>query len=85
VSVNDCNVHDHSLRRARLGDVIGSALQEIVAMFQDAVSHAPWAAIAILVLLVIVAVVLRNRVSSWVWLPALALGVWYTMWRLRLR
>jgi len=68
-----------------LGDVIGSAVQEIVAMFRDAVSHAPLAAIAVLVLLVIAAVVLRNRVSSWVWLPALALGVWYTIWRLRLR
>jgi hypothetical protein len=85
VCVNDCNVHDHSLRRARLGDVIGSAVQEIVAMFRDAVSHAPWAAIAILVLLVVVAVVVRNRISSWIWLPALALGVWYTVWRLRLR
>ena len=83
--MNDCNVHHHSLRRARLGDVIGSALQEIVAMFRDAVSHAPWAAIVILILLVIGAVLLRNRVSSWVWLPALALGVWYTIWRLRLR
>ncbi len=82
--MNDCNVHAHSLRRARLGDVIGSALQEIVAMFKDAVSHAPLAAIAILVLLVVAAVVLRNRMSSWVWLPALALGVWYTIWRLGL-
>jgi len=54
-------------------------------MFRDAVSHAPWAAIAILVLLVVVAVVVRNRISSWIWLPALALGVWYTIWRLRLR
>ena len=85
VSDNDCNVHNHSLRQARVGDVIGSALQEFVAMFRDAVSHAPWAAIAILVLLVVVAVVLRNKVSSWVWVPALALGVWYTIWRLRLR
>ena len=85
VSVNDCNVNAHSLRRARLGDVIGSALQEIVAMWKDAVSHAPWAALAILVFLVIAAVSLRNRMSSWIWLPALALGVWYTIWRLRLR
>ena len=85
MSVNDCNVHDHSLRRARVGDVIGAALQEIVAMFEDAVSHAPWVAIVILVVLVIAAVVLRNKMSSWVWLPALALGVWYTIWRLRLR
>ena len=83
--MNDCNVHDHSLRRAHLGDVVGSALQEIVAMFRDAVAHAPWAAIAILVLLVIAAVMLRNRIASWVWLPALVLGVWYTIWRLRLR
>ena len=82
--VNDCNVHDHSLRRARVGDVIGSALQEIVAMLNDAVSHAPWAAVAVLVLLVVAAVMLRNRMSSWVWLPALALGAWYTIWRLRL-
>jgi hypothetical protein len=49
------------------------------------VSHAPWAAIAILVLLVVAAVALRNRLSSWIWLPALVGGVWYTIWRLRLQ
>ena len=54
-------------------------------MLRDAVAHAPWAAIAILVLVVVAAVMLRNRMSSWVWVPALALGVWYTIWRLRLR
>jgi hypothetical protein len=70
--------------RARLGEVVGSALQEIVALFKDAVSHAPWAAIAILVLLVVAAVALRNRLSSWIWVPALVGGVWYTIWRLRL-
>ena len=85
VSVNDCNVQAHSLRRARVSDVIGSALEEIVAMLRDAVAHAPWAAIAILVLVVVAAVMLRNRMSSWVWVPALALGVWYTIRRLRLR
>jgi len=73
------------LRRARVSDVIGSALEEIVAMLRDAVAHAPWAAIAILVLVVVAAVMLRTRMTSWVWVPALALGVWYTIWRLRLR
>ena len=68
-----------------MGDVIESALQEIIAMFRDAVSHAPLGAVAVLVVIVIAAALMRNRVSAWVWLPALVLGVWYTIWRLRLR
>ena len=78
-------MHAHSLRRTLLSDVIGSALQEFVGMFRDAVSHAPWALLAILGLLVVGAILLRNKVAAWIWLPALAAGVGYAVWRLRLR
>ena len=68
-----------------MSDVIGSAMQEFFGMLGNAVSHAPWALIAILGLFVAGAILVRNKIAAWVWLSALALGVCYTVWRLRLR
>lgn len=68
-----------------MSNVIGSAIQEFFGMFSDAVAHAPWGLVGILGLLVVGAILMRNKIAAWIWLPALALGVCYTVWRLRLR
>jgi len=85
VSVHECNVDAHSLRRALVSNVIGSAIQEFFGMFTNAVAHAPWALIGSLGLFVAGAILVRNKIAAWVWLSGLALGVCYTVWRLRLR
>jgi len=47
----------------------------------------PWTAVGIVLLLVIVAAALRSKLSaSWVWIPVLAAGIYFAVFRwLRLR
>jgi hypothetical protein len=71
-----------------MGDVIGSSLQEFVGMLMNAVTRpGPWSAVAIVLVLVVIAAALRTKISaSWVWIPVLAAGTYFAVFRwLRLR
>ena len=71
-----------------MGDVIGSSLQEFIGMVTGAFTNpGPWGAVGIVLILVVVAAALRSKISaSWVWIPVLAAGIYFAVFRwLRLR
>lgn len=71
-----------------MGDVIGSSLQEFLDMVVNAFTRpGPWSAVAIVLVLVIIAAALRSKISaSWIWIPVLAGGIYFAVFRwLRLR
>lgn len=71
-----------------MGDVIGSTLQEFMAMVTDAFTRpGPWTAVTAVVVIVIVAAALRTKIAaSWVWIPVPAGATYFTVFRwLRLR
>ena len=71
-----------------MGNVIGSALQDFVAMLHDAVTRpGPWSAVAILLVVVFVAAALRSKITaSWIFIPVLAVAIYLSVYRwLRLR
>ena len=71
-----------------MGDVIGSTLQEFIAMVTDAFTRpGPWTAVAAVVVIVIVAAAMRSKIgASWVWIPVLAGAIYIAVFRwLRLR
>jgi len=71
-----------------VGDVIGSTIQEFMAMVTDAFTRpGPWTAVLAVVVIVLVAAVVRSKLSaSWVWIPVLAGAIYFAVFRwLRLR
>jgi hypothetical protein len=71
-----------------VGDVIGSTVQEFIAMLTDAFTRpGPWIAVAAVVAIVLVAAAVRSKISaSWVWIPVLAGAIYFAVFRwLRLR
>jgi hypothetical protein len=71
-----------------VGEVIGSTLQEFIAMLTNAFTRpGPWTAVAAVVVIVVVAAALRSKISaSWVWIPVLGGAIYFAVFRwLRLR
>ena len=71
-----------------MGDVIGSSLQEFIGMLRDALTRpGPWSAVVILLVVAIAAGLIRSKLaSSWIWIPALAIAIYFSIFRwLRLR
>lgn len=71
-----------------MGDVIGSSVQEFMAMVTDAFTRpSPWTAVAAVVAIVLAAAAVRSKISaSWVWIPVLAAATYFAVFRwLRLR
>jgi hypothetical protein len=71
-----------------VGDIIGSAFRDFVAMATDAFTRpGPWSAVAVVMGIVLVAAMLRSKVSaSWVWIPVMAGAIYFVVFRwLRLR
>jgi hypothetical protein len=71
-----------------VGDVIGAAFQDFIGMVTDAATRpGPWSAVAVVIGVVVLTAVLRSKISaSWVWIPALAVAIYFAVFRwLRLR
>jgi hypothetical protein len=71
-----------------VGDVIGSTLQEFIAMVTNAFTRpGPWSAVGAVVVIVVVAAAMRSKTSaSWVWIPVLGGAIYFAVFRwLRLR
>lgn len=61
-------------RLDRMGNVIASSVQELLAILRDAVRQpGPWSAVGIVLIVVVAIGALRSKISaSWIWLPVLA-------------